>query len=182
MNSKFPLFYSITLLVFLSIISYYILKQIINTQRLEKKIFKLQENIKQVNPFYEDYYQLGQLYLKKKLFRKAIVVFRKALKLWDLNDEIGLGSVYNAIGFTFFSLSEYKYAIYYYEVALKSLPDYTLSRINLGYSYEKINLLNEAQNCYQTALCWDSNSDLARERDLQLTKKLSLFRNVNVLT
>lgn len=173
MNSKFPLFYSITLVFFLSIITYYILKQIINTQRLEKKIFKLQESVKQTDSFYEDYYQLGQLYLKKKLFRKAIMIFRKALQLWDLNDEIGLGSVYNAIGFTFFSLEEYDYAIYYYDIALKTIPDYSLSRINLGYSYEKLNLLKEAQNCYQTALSWDPNNQLANNRCFELNKKIS---------
>ena len=139
MNSIFPLFYSIALFFFLSLISYYILKQIINTQKLEKKIFSLQELVKKDTPSYEDCYQLGQLYLRKKLFLKAIVIFRKALKLWDPNDKIGLGNLYNAIGFTFFNLEEYNYAIYYYQIALKIIPDHTLALVNLGYCFEKIN-------------------------------------------
>lgn len=171
MNSLFPLFYSIALFFFLALISYYILKQIINTQNLEKKIFRLQELVKKDTPYYEDYYQLGQLYLRKKLFLKAIVVFRKALKLWDPNDKIGLGNLYNAIGFTFFNLEEYNYAIYYYQIALKIIPDYTLALINLGYSFEKTNSIKKGYHCYKAALFWDPSNTLASTRFLTVEKK-----------
>ncbi|CAN0359623.1 unnamed protein product [Pylaiella littoralis] len=172
MNSIFPLFYSIALFFFLSMISYYILKQIINTQKLEKKIFDLQELIKTDAPCYEDCYQLGQLYLRKKLFLKAIVVFRKALKLWDPNDKIGLGNLYNAIGFTFFNLEEYDFAIYYYQIVLKIIPDHTLALINLGYSFEKINSIIKGYHCYKTALFWDPPNKLASTRFLTVEKKI----------
>ena len=172
MNSIFPLFYSIALFFFLSLISYYILKQIINTQKLEKKIFNLQELVKKDVPYYEDCYQLGQLYLRKKLFLKAIVIFRKALKLWDPNDKIGLGNLYNAIGFTFFNLEEYNYAIYYYQIALKIIPDHTLALVNLGYSFEKINLILKGYHCYKAALFWDPYNKLASTRFLTVEKKV----------
>lgn len=173
MNSIFPLLYSLALFFFLSLISFFIIKQIINTQKLEKKIFQLQEVIKKDNPYYEDFYQLGQLYLRKKLFLKAIVVFRKALKLWDPNDKIGLGNLYNAVGFTFFNLKEYNYAIYYYKVAIKIIPDYTLALINLGYSFEKVNSIVIAYNCYKAALFWDPYNTLASTRFSVVEKKLS---------
>ena len=172
MNSIFPLFYSIALFFFLSLISYYIVKQIINTQKLEKKIFKLQELVKKDNPCYEDCYQLGQLYLRKSLFLKAVLVFRKALKLWDINDKIGLGNLYNAIGFTFFNLEEYDYAIYYYKVAIKIIPDHTLALINLGYSFEKVNSSITGYNCYKAALFWDPYNELASTRFSVVEKKL----------
>ena len=172
MNSIFPLFYSIILFFFLSLVSYYIIKQIINTQKLEKKIFNLQKFVKKDDPRYEDCYQLGQLYLRKKLFLKAIVVFRKALKVWDSNDKIGLGNLYNAIGFTFFNLEEYDYAIYYYKVAIKTIPDHTLALINLGYSFEKVNSIITGYNCYKAALFWDPSNELASTRFLAVEKKL----------
>ena len=172
MNSIFPLLYSIALFFFLSLISYYIIKQIINTQKLEKKIFKLQELVKKDNPYYEDCYQLGQLYLRKKLFLKAVVIFRKALKLWDPDDKIGLGNLYNAIGFTFFNLEEYDYAIYYYKVAIKIIPDHTLALINLGYSFEKVNSIITGYNCYKAALFWNPYNELASTRFSVVEKKL----------
>lgn len=172
MNSIFPLFYSIALFFFLFFISFYILKQIINTQKLEKKIFYLQELVKKDDLYHEDCYQLGQLYLRKKLFLKAIVVFRKALKLWDPNDIIGLGNLYNAIGFTFFNLEEYDYAIYYYKIAVQIIPDHTLALINLGYAFEKINSFVTGYNCYRAALFWDTSNDLASTRFSSIEKKL----------
>nr|YP_009730814.1 hypothetical protein Coka_086 [Cladosiphon okamuranus]QAY81051.1 hypothetical protein Coka_086 [Cladosiphon okamuranus] len=172
MNSIFPLLYSIGLFFFLSLISYYIVKQIINTQKLEKKIFMLQKLVKKDHPYYEDCYQLGQLYLRKNLFLKAVLVFRKALKLWDPNDKIGLGNLYNAIGFTFFNLEEYDYAIYYYKVAIKIIPDHTLALINLGYSFEKVNSGITGYNCYKAALFWDPYNQLASTRFSVIEKKL----------
>ena len=153
-------------------INYQILKQILNTQRLEKNIFKLQELVKKDDPSHEDCYQLGQLYLRKKLFFKAVVIFRKALKLWDPNDKIGLGNLYNAIGFTFFNLEEYDYAIYYYKVAIKIIPDHTLALVNLGYSFEKVNSSITGYNCYKAALFWDPYNELASTRFLVVEKKL----------
>ena len=77
MNSLFPLVYSIALFVFLFIISFYILKQITNTQKLEKKIFRLQESVKKDNVSYETFYKLGQLYLKKNYFIKLFYYLDK---------------------------------------------------------------------------------------------------------
>nr|YP_009326987.1 hypothetical protein [Pleurocladia lacustris]ANS57575.1 hypothetical protein [Pleurocladia lacustris]ANS57719.1 hypothetical protein [Pleurocladia lacustris] len=172
MNSIFPLFYSIALFLFLFFISFYIVKQIINTQKLEKKIFKLQKLSKKDDLCHEDCYQLGQLYLKKKLFFKAILIFRKALKLWEPNDKIGLGNIYNAIGFTFFNLEQYYYSIYYYKITIQIIPDHTLALINLGYAFEKINSIVPGYNCYKTVLFWDPNNELASTRFLAIAKKL----------
>ena len=164
MNSLFPLIYSVTLFLFLCLISYFLIKQIIDIQKLERKIFDLQENIKNDNTSYETYYKLGQLYLKKKLFSKAILLFRKTLKLINKNDTIGLGSLYNTLGFTYFTLKKYSLAIYYYEIAVQILPDYTLSLINLAYAYEKQNLISKAYDCYRIASVYDPENKLILRR------------------
>nr|QWK41779.1 hypothetical protein [Protohalopteris sp.] len=149
MNSLFPLLYSIVLFLILLIISSYVIQQVNNTQKAEKKIMVLQKNIQSNRFSYQDNYKLGQLYLKKKLFSKAILLFREALKTWDFNDKIGLGSLYNTIGFTYFKLKQYDFAIYYYQIAIKILPDYALALKNLAYTYEKVSLYNEAFNFYK---------------------------------
>nr|QWK42064.1 hypothetical protein [Pseudochorda nagaii] len=172
MNSLFPLVYSAALFIFLSVISFYIIKQISNTQKVEKKIFVLQEAVKKNDASYESLYELGQLYLKKKLFYKAILLFRKALKTWDTNDKIGLGSLYNTIGFTYFTLKQYKLASYYYNIAITIIPDYTLALTNLGYTYEKLDLTVEAYNCYKDTLVWDPKNELAALRILITEKRL----------
>nr|YP_010317705.1 hypothetical protein Ycf37 [Silvetia siliquosa]UNH90143.1 hypothetical protein Ycf37 [Silvetia siliquosa] len=171
MNSLFPLLYSTILFCLLMLISFFIVKQILNTQGLERKMFKLQIMIKKNDGSHELYYKLGQLYLKKKLFSKSILLFREAIKNWDINDNIGLASLYNSIGFTYFTLKEYNLAIYYYKIALKIIPDYIVALINIGYAYEKQNLLLESYNSYNKVLFYNPNNSLVLKR-IKILKKL----------
>nr|YP_010411859.1 hypothetical protein Ycf37 [Sargassum siliquastrum]YP_010485296.1 hypothetical protein N8E54_pgp001 [Sargassum macrocarpum]YP_010485435.1 hypothetical protein N8E85_pgp001 [Sargassum serratifolium]URP30953.1 hypothetical protein Ycf37 [Sargassum siliquastrum]UVW81229.1 hypothetical protein [Sargassum macrocarpum]UVW81368.1 hypothetical protein [Sargassum serratifolium] len=172
MTSLFPLIYSIVLFCFLILIIFFIIKQVIDTQKLEKKTFELQTLLKKNNTSYESYYKLGKLYLKKKLFPKAILLFRKAINNWDINDNIGLGHVYNVIGLTYFTLKEYQFAIYYYKIALKIIPDYTIALINLAYVYEKQNLLLDSYNYYNKVLYYNKNSNLAIKRIKKIRRLL----------
>nr|YP_011007359.1 hypothetical protein V2495_pgp021 [Scytothamnus australis]WAM64788.1 hypothetical protein [Scytothamnus australis] len=177
MNSLFPLVYSLILFFFLFLISFYLVKQISNTQNMEKKIFKLEQITKKSDSSYETFYTLGQLYLKKKLFYKSILLFRRSLLAWDINDKIGLGSLYNTIGFTYFTLKQYSLAVYYYKIAIRIIPDYTLAITNLAYTYEKLNLPVESFNCYKKTLDWDPTNRLALARiEISKRKMSSLVR------
>ena len=155
MNSIFAITYSLILFTILLILSIYILRQITNTKKIEQIISQLQNTTKNGSPSYNDFYRLGQLYLGKKLFNKAILLFRQALKLWDINDKIGIGSLSNTIGFTYVKLKKYDFAIYYYKIALQILPDYILAWKNLGYVYELVGLKNEAYQCYKKILFFE---------------------------
>ncbi|CAM9091243.1 unnamed protein product [Sphacelaria rigidula] len=174
MNSLFPLIYTVILFFILFFISFYLIQQVTNTQKIEKKILTLQNVVQKKNFFYQDTYRLGQLYLRKKLFSKAIIYFRKALTTWDLNDTIGLGSLYNTIGFTYFKLKQYDFAIYYYKIAIKILPDYILALKNIAYAYESIPLYHEAYKYYKKILIWDPNNKLALTQLEILSRKLRL--------
>ena len=174
MNSLFPLVYSTALFCFLALISFLLIKQIINTQSLEKKMFELKRTIKKDNYLYESYYKLGQLYFRKKFFSKAILLFREAIRNWDLNDNIGLGSLYNTIGFTYFTLKEYKLAVYSYKIAIRILPDYANALVNLGYAYEKQNLLLKSYNFYNEALLHDVHNSLALKRIIIVKRLLAI--------
>ena len=63
MNYLFPLLYSTILFCLLLLISFFIVKQILNTQGLGRKMFKLQTMIKKNDGSHELYYKLGQLYI-----------------------------------------------------------------------------------------------------------------------
>ena len=67
---------------------------------------------------------------------------------------------------------EYDFAIYYYQIVLKIIPDHTLALINLGYSFEKINSIIKGYHCYKTALFWDPLNKLAYTRFLTVEKKI----------
>lgn len=175
MNSFFALFYSLSFFIILFLLTLYLIKQIFNTQLLEKNIKSLQNKIKLDEVCYEDFYRLGQFYLQKKFYNKAILTFRKALKIWNINDKIGIASLSNTIGFTYFKLKKYRFAIYYYKIALKIIPDYILALKNLAYLYESTGLLSEAKDQYDTSLLLDPKNEFFINR-LKLIERQLIFQ------
>lgn len=165
----YALLYSIILFFILIFITLYLVRQIVNTQVIEKKIKKLQKKKKP-----EDLYMLGQLYLQKKLFNRAIIVFREALKTWNSNDKIGIASLMNMIGFTYFKLKKYRFAIYFYKVAIQIAPDYLIALKNLAFVYESINLFQEASNHYRTCLLLEPDNKFFSSRIKMLDRQLFL--------
>jgi tetratricopeptide (TPR) repeat protein len=176
MNSIFPLVYSSILFISLSIICFYLIGQLKMTQTVEKRITTLEGRLQSEENSADNFYKLGQIYLRKKIYDKAINLFRQALKYWDENDKIGLGSLYNTLGFTYFKLKEYEQAIYYYSQAIKLLPDYTLALTNLGLVYENKQMYKEAYNIYANALKYENENKIAKTR-LPIMKMKAELKN-----
>ena len=91
-------------------------------------------------------------------------LFRNSLKYWDFNDKLGLGSLYNTLGFTYFKLKQYEDAAYYYCQAIRLLPDYTLALTNLGLVYESQEKYKEAYEIYNQVLVFDCKNETASSR------------------
>jgi tetratricopeptide (TPR) repeat protein len=138
MNIIFPLIYSTTIFLLLFILTFYIIGQIQLTKKVEEKMENLKKKIQLINNTYEDNYKLGQIFLRKNLYQKAIFFFQESLKFWNSDDKIGLGSLYNTLAYTYFKLQNYYLAIYYYKCAINLLPDYFLALKNLAFTYEKL--------------------------------------------
>lgn len=164
MNSLFPLLYSFILFVSLAFISFYLIGQFRLNLKVENRLSALEKKLQQNKNASALSYKLGQLYLRKKVYDKAIQLFRNSLKYWDLNDKLGLGSLYNTLGFTYFKLKQYEDATYYYCQATRLLPDYTLALTNLGLVYESQQKYKEAYKIYNQVLFFDSTNQTASSR------------------
>ena len=90
----------------------------------------------QNNYNYEIKFKIGQIYLRKKIYNKAIKEFRYCFNEWDKNDRLGLSSLLNTLGFMYVQLKDYNKAIYYYKTSLILTPDYITTRLNLTYIYK----------------------------------------------
>ncbi|CAL8412580.1 unnamed protein product [Dictyota dichotoma] len=174
MNLSYAFFYSVLLFFILLLISFYIFQKIINIQLIEIKIKKLQQKDKNVDLNCEDLYKLGQLFLQKRLFNKALLLFHQALLLWDLNDKIGLASLINTIGVTYFQLKKYKNSIYYYKIAIKIIPDYILILKNLAFVYESTKKFSKAKKYYNDCLIIQPNSKFFIDRLNFINRQLKL--------
>ena len=176
MNSIFPLVYSSILFSSLASICFYLFGQLKMTQKVEKRISILETRLQTEERSSDNFYKLGQIYLRKKIYDKAINLFRQSLKYWDENDKIGLGSLYNTLGFTYFKLKEYEQSIYYYMQAIKLLPDYTLALTNLGLVYENKQMYKEAYKIYSNAVEYENQNKIAKTR-LPIMKVKAELRN-----
>ena len=146
--------------------------QIWLNQQLETNLEKFRSKKITENNTYENLFKLGQLYLRKKIYNKAIEEFRACFKTWDKNDKLGIASLFNTLGFTYYQLKEYDIAIYYYKIALTVTPDYVTSLTNLAYLYQSQNQLNDLDNVYKQLLLFDPVGEKTREIQGYLEKRI----------
>ena len=170
MDNIVPLLYLSILLFSLLTLSFFIGKQIIERKEIENNLSTLQNKIRNNKANAEDYYEIGSIYLSKKLFDQAILQFRYALQMWKNEDSEGISNLYNTIGFTYAQTEQYELAIYYYKEALKNDENYTVALNNLGYAYEKEKMINEAITSYIQALKTDPDNETAISR-VQILKR-----------
>ena len=101
--------------------------------------------------------------LRKKIYNKAIEEFRICFKEWDKNDKLGIASLFNTLGFTYYQLKEYDIAAYYYRIALTVTPDYVTSLRNLAYLYQSQNQVEDLQSVYKQLLRFEPDNKKTTE-------------------
>jgi tetratricopeptide (TPR) repeat protein len=146
--------------------------QIKLTQQLENNLDKFRTKKTSEKDSYQNLFKLGQLYLRKKIYNKAIEEFRSSFKKWDKNDKLGIASLFNTLGFTYYQLKEYEIAAYYYKIALTVTPDYVTSLSNLAYLYQSQNQIDNLQPIYKQLAVLDPNSEKTAEINNYLSKRL----------
>lgn len=172
MDNNLAVVYLTLLIALLSGAAWFIFRQIIKTRQLESTFSKLQKKLSQEKGTALEYYQLGSIYLDKKLFSQAVTQLQKALKAPDLEGEENIALVYNALGFAYAALEQYDLAIRQYKEALKYKPDYVTALNNLGFVYERKKLTSQALEVYEEALKYDPNNQTAKKRAESLRKRV----------
>lgn len=171
MENLLPFAYLSLLLVLLAGASWVVLRQVLRTRRVESKLSQLQTKLNKEKGTAEEYYELGSIYLDKKLFAQAIAQFQKALKAPDL-EEVDSAVINNALGFAYFAQEQYDLAIRIYKEALKANPTYVTALNNLGHAYERKQLAAQALEAYDQVLAQEPNNETAKRRATSLRKRL----------
>lgn len=172
MKENLPVVYISALLLILIVATVVVLKEVIKTRFSENTFSKLQNKIKDSKGTAEDYYQLGSLYLDKKLFVQSVNLFQKALKADKNLPAENEALIHNAMGYAYFAQEQYDLAIRKYKEALKLYPEYVIALNNLGNVYEKKQLIAQAVEVYETALQHDPDNKTAKRRAESLKKRL----------
>ena len=171
MDSNFPIVYISLLLAILVFASVAIFRQVLKTRRVEMTLERLQSKISKEKGTAQEYYELGSIFLDKKVFAQAITLFQKALKADDL-PEVESALIHNALGYAYFAQEQYDLAIRQYKEALKANPEYVNALNNIGHAYERKQLTAPALEAYEQALAIEPKNDTAKRRAESLRKRL----------
>ena len=172
MDDFLPIIYISVLLGLLLIVAFFLFRQILKTRRIESTFSRLQNKLTKEKGTAKEYYELGSIYLDKKLFVQAIQLLQKALKAEKNLESENLALIHNALGFAYFSQEQYDLAIRNYKEAIKLFPEYTTALNNLGNVYEKKQLTTQALEAYENTLKYEANNSLAKKRVNSLRKRL----------
>ena len=172
MTENLPVIYISALLALLIFAAIYILIEVVKTRKQESKFSRLQKKLKQEKGTALEYYELGSLYLDKKLFVQSITLLQKALKADKELESENKALIYNAMGYAYFAQEQYDIAIRNYKEALKLYPEYVVALNNLGNVYEKKQMIVKAVETYKKALENDPKSEIAKFRVQSLEKRL----------
>lgn len=172
MDSSLPIIYLSVLLALLGGAAWFILRQILQTRKIENSLSRLESKLSKEKGTAQEYYELGSIYLDKKLFAQATTLFQKALKAKDIDSEENLAIIYNALGYAHFGQENYDIAIRQYKEAVKLRPDYVTALNNLGHAYERKKLIAQALEMYEQALKSEPNNTTAKRRAESLRKRV----------
>lgn len=171
MTESLTVTYLLVLIVLLGGASWFVLRQVLRTRRTELSLTNLQQKLAKEKGSPEDYYELGSILLSKKLYAQAIVQFQKALKSKTLAPDLA-ALIYNALGYAHSTQDQYDLALRQYKEAVKLVPDYVIALKNLGFAYERKQLLSEAMEVYQQVLAADPKDSVAQKRVDSLQKRI----------
>jgi tetratricopeptide (TPR) repeat protein len=172
MTESLPIVYLSVLLIILGGLGIFVFSQVLKARRLENTFGKLQKKLQNTKGTAQEYYQLGSIYLDKKLYSQSINLFQKALKMAEEVEPENQALIYNAMGYACFAQEQFDVAIRHYKDALKLYPDYVIALNNLANVYEKKQMVNKALETYQETLAIEPNNKVAQRRANSLKKRL----------
>ncbi len=168
-----PTLYLGLLVVLLLIAAGFLFRQVLKTRRVESTFSRLQNKLTKEKGTAQEYYELGSIYLDKQLYSQAVTLLQKAFKGKDLDGDENIALIYNALGYAYSCQEQYDLAIRNYKEALERWPDYVVALNNLGFAYEKKQLIAQALEVYEKACSVNPKNGVAKRRAEALSKRIA---------
>lgn len=172
-NGNYLVVYLGILLALLSVATFFVLKQVWVTRRIETTLSDLQAKLTKEKGSAVEYYELGSILLDKKLYAQASVYLKKALKTLSEEEIENSILVHNALGYAYFAQDQFDLAIRQYNEALKVSPGYVTALNNLAHAYERKQLMPQALETYEKSLAAEPANETAKRRADSLRKRLA---------
>lgn len=163
LESGIQSFYLGTLLTILGGAGFIVVRQVLIRRELDDQAKKMGERIRAGNASAEDYFEMGSILLRKKVFTQAVRNLQMAATNWD-GDEQDLALVHNALGFGYSNTDKLDLAVAEFKKSVALQPGYVTAWNNLGEAYEKKKEMKDAIACYEESLVLSPNNPVATER------------------
>ncbi|MEM9245345.1 MAG: tetratricopeptide repeat protein [Cyanobacteria bacterium P01_F01_bin.153] len=173
MDSNLVLSYIVLLIILLSGAAFFVLRQAFKTRRMESTMNKLQKKVSAREATAKDYYELGSIYLDKRLFAQAVGQLQQALKNREEMEPENVAIIYNALGYGYVAQEQYDMALRQYKSAVKAFPEYATAWNNLAFAYEKKQLISQALEAYENVLAIEPGNSVAKRRAGSLRKRVA---------
>ncbi|WZN58930.1 tetratricopeptide repeat domain-containing protein [Chloropicon roscoffensis] len=162
-SSSIQLVYVGALLGLLSGAVFLVVRQVLFRTQLEEATKELSEKARTGDATYDEYYELGVLLIRKKLFATALKHLDSAKRQWE-GDEEGLAQLYNAMGYAYLQQDKLDSAIEEYKGAIDLRPNYLVAWNNLGDAYKKTKDYESALDAYKVSINIDPSNKVAQEQ------------------
>jgi len=151
------------LLTILGGAAFIVVRQVLIRRELDDQAKKMGERIRAGNASAEDYFEMGSILLRKKVFTQAVKNLQMAATNWD-GDAQDLALVHNALGFGYSNTDKLDLAVAEFKKSVALQPGYVTAWNNLGEAHEKRKEMKEAIACYEESLVLSPNNPTATER------------------
>ena len=163
LETPVQLIYLLTLLGFLVVGAFLVVRQVLIRRELEEAAKVLGDRVRSGEATCEDHFELGVILLRKKLFTQATKSLERALKEWE-GEEEELAQVHNALGYAYFNLEKLDKSVKEYREAVRLQPGYVTAWNNLGDALEKLRQFESALEAYEEALAFAPDNKIAQSR------------------
>ncbi|XP_060673218.1 tetratricopeptide repeat domain-containing protein PYG7, chloroplastic-like isoform X2 [Ziziphus jujuba] len=143
--------YLLLLLGFLGVGTFFVIRQVLVRRELDLSAKELQEQVRSGDASATEYFELGAVMLRRKVYPAAIKYLLQAIENWDGDDQ-DLAQVYNALGVSYILEGKLDKGISQFETAVKLQPGYVTAWNNLGIAYEKKKEFKSALKAFEEVL------------------------------
>ena len=163
--------YLIILFIVLIIISIFVFRQFLRTRREELNLVKFEQKGLNSLSKASELYEFGSIQIKKRLYSEATKTFLKAVEFYENEPKEAKAIIENALGFSYAAQNEFKKAIKHYNLAIKSLPEYTVALNYLASAQQRLLEYALAYETYKKVLVIDPNNKTAIKKSKELEKR-----------
>jgi tetratricopeptide (TPR) repeat protein len=161
-----------SLLAILGFAGFIIVRQVLIRRELDASAKAMGERIRAGDATAEEYFEMGSIMLRKKVYTQAVRNLKLAAEQWQ-GDQEDLAQIHNALGFGYLETDKLDASVAEFKRAVELQPGYVTAWNNLGDALERLNDRKGAMAAYEESLVLAPGNQVAANRLEQIKTRLS---------